>query len=125
MSNMEEQSESKPTLTFNQSVAGPVLIISFSGLASRHCASVLEQCLAEAVPKPVRFVVLSFKDVQTMERPLVPHFVKFQKQLRDSGRELRILHMNSGLQELLTGLAAVRPQEIKRDVAEAVGSFKK
>jgi anti-anti-sigma regulatory factor len=58
-----------------------------------------------------------------VERPLIPHLVKFQKQVRDAKKELRICAVKPEIKILLTDLGAIRATEVKNDLVEALKSF--
>ena len=110
-------------LAYSLSAKEPYLVVSFLGPATRKCTTTIERCQQDIVASTAKFVVISMKDVSQIERPLIPHFVRMQKQVRDSNKELRICNIRPELVLLLTDLGAVRPAELAYDLPTAIKSF--
>lgn len=115
--------EGPKPIDYMVSIKLPYLVVSFLGAMTRHSGPVFEKCFDEIVASNAQFVVLSFQDVPAIERPSIPAFVKFQKSLRDHKLELRLCRIRPELRALLTDVAAVRGDELKNNLQEALQTF--
>lgn len=101
------------------------LVISFLGRMTKSTNAIFEACQGEIASAKAQYVVLSFHDVTHVERPVIPSLVKLQKFIRDKAPdiELRVCHLKPDLGAMLVDSGAVRREELKMNLKEALTSF--
>ena len=119
-------STSDKDLKYTLSAKDTFLVISFSGKMTRAAASELEACLGEVQNRSEENVVLNFSEVAQIDRPLIPSLVKLQKAIRDRNKTtlIRICHLKNDLGAMLVDTGAIRRDELKSNLEEALFSFK-
>lgn len=101
------------------------LVISFTGKMTKASSSLLEACLNEVTLRSEQKVVLNFNAVTQIDRPVIPALIKLQKTIRDrtGGSAVRVCHMEPEMSGLLIDAGAIRREELKKNLQEALASF--
>ena len=101
------------------------LVISFLGRMTKSTNAVFDACQNEIASTQAQYVVLSFHDVTNVERPVIPSLVKLQKFIRDKAPdiELRVCHLKPDLGTMLIDSGAIRREELKTNLKDALASF--
>lgn len=101
------------------------LVISFSGKMTKGALADIETCLRELAARGEEKIVLNFSEVTHVERPVIPALIKLQKTIRDRSQAsaLRLCHVLPEIGGMLVDAGAVRRDELKKNLQEALVSF--
>lgn len=101
------------------------LVISFSGKMTKNALGEIEACLGELSSRTEQKVVLNFAQVTQVDRPAIPALIKLQKALRerDQSSMIRVCHVEPDIGGMLVDTGAVRRDELKKNLQEALVSF--
>lgn len=101
------------------------LVISFAGKMTKASSAQIEACLNEVSVRSEQKVVLNFNAVTQIDRPVIPTLIKLQRTIRErSGNSaVRVCHIEPDLSGLLIDTGAVRREELKKNLQEALTSF--
>lgn len=111
------------TLTYFISERNSIVVISLVGSLTRSTLDSFPQIMEDTVARRPRMVIINCHDLVELEPATVRAFAELQDCLRSSATELRVCFLMPDLRKSLLGQNAVRAEEIKDNLLEAVGSF--
>lgn len=107
-------------LTYFISERNSIVVVSFVGSLTRTTLGLFPIIVEDVSARRARMVILNCHDLKQIESCAVAPFSEFQGCLRDFPSEVRICFLNHELRDLLVRQGAVRQDEIKNNLLEAV-----
>ncbi len=110
-------------LNFQISAQNSMVVVSFSGALINSNLGVLEKCIIEVLGSKATSVVLNFRKATKLDFPAVSLLIRFQHSIREKPAKLRLCFLSSDLMRILEDRGAIRKDELRITLAEAVHSF--
>jgi anti-anti-sigma factor len=99
------------------------LVVTFSGALIKATLPEFQKCEKQILESQAKYIVLNFQELQQMDLTAIRPLAQLQKQIREKPAQLKICAIQKKFCDLLTEAAAVRPQELCQDLAQALKSF--
>jgi anti-anti-sigma factor len=110
-------------LTYFLSEKHRILVVSLVGPLTRANSETLQQCIQDIQKTTAQSVVINLHDVSTMDKSVVPDFMKLQLLVRKKPAELRICFVQPKIRMFLDDAGVLRPAEVSSDLKEALVSL--
>jgi|GEM_PF-1829905 len=110
-------------LNFQISAQNSMVVVSFSGALINSNLGVIERCVVEVLGSKATSVVLNFRKVTKLDFPAISQLIRFQHAIREKPAKLRLCFLSSDFLRILEDRGAIRKDELRITLAEAVHSF--
>jgi anti-anti-sigma regulatory factor len=102
----------------------PILIVTFVGPMEFSAVDTLTKCKAEIAKfQDIKFILLYFRDVETVSGDAVGVFAQMQAEIRGRYCELNICSLRPKIREKLLNMGVIRTGELSNNMREALLAF--
>jgi anti-anti-sigma regulatory factor len=103
------------------SVKGRILVATFVGSVEFSTIDILANCKAEiAETEDIGFVILYFRDVETVSGDGIGSLTKMQIEIRTRSCDLNICSLKPNIKEKLLNMGVIRVSELSNNLPEAL-----
>lgn len=113
----------KNSLTYFISERNAIVVVSFVGSLNRSTLCMMPKIIEEIHSRRAKMIIINAHDLIEVEPVAVKPLHELQECIRDLPSELRICFLNPKLKSMLLEMRAIKVDEIKDNLLEAVGSF--
>jgi anti-anti-sigma regulatory factor len=110
-------------LNFQISEQNSMVVVSFSGALTQSNIGILEKCLNAVVRSKATSVVLNFRKATRLDLQAATVLLRHQNAIREKPADLRLCFLGSDYAKVLEERGALRKDELRITLAEAVHSF--
>ena len=99
------------------------LVLTFLGVLNEDNLLVLDRLLNEIPQLTARHCVLQLRDVNELNRSVIPHLIRIQEKIREKMGTLRLCSMKPAMKQWLLQEGVVRPDEFVDNLLDAWQEF--